>query len=163
MPIVSRLLVLVCALFTANAALAQEDHITLRAGAFDIGGTYESAHFGLEYRGVPFYHSLLPLAGISGNTDGSFYGYAGLGYDWQFAPSWSLMPSLTAGVYKDDGSNSLDLGGVVEFRSGLELAYICPDNQHRLGLAFYHLSNASLYDQNPGTEILTFNYSVPLN
>ena len=49
----------------------------------------------------------------------------------------------------------------MEFRSSLELAYRF-DNRARLGLSFYHLSNASLDDNNPGTEVFSLNYSIPL-
>ena len=70
-----------------------------------------------------------------------------------------LTPSLAAGLYEDgDGK---DLGHIVEFRSSLELAYRF-DNRARLGLSFYHLSNASLDDNNPGTEVFSLNYSIPL-
>lgn len=35
------------------------------------------------------------------------------------------------------------------------------DDRSRLGLEFYHLSNAGLDKHNPGTEILLAKYSVP--
>ncbi|HID90986.1 TPA: hypothetical protein EYP44_03395, partial [Candidatus Bathyarchaeota archaeon] len=38
-----------------------------------------------------------------------------------------------------------DLGGALEFRSGIEASYAF-ENDSRLGVAFNHISNASLYD-----------------
>ncbi|MBT5810587.1 MAG: acyloxyacyl hydrolase, partial [Rhodospirillaceae bacterium] len=55
-----------------------------------------------------------------------------------------------------------DLGNTVEFRSGVELAYRL-DDRARLGVAFHHISNASLSDNNPGTETLTLTFSLPLD
>jgi len=46
-------------------------------------------------------------------------------------------------------------------RSQLEVAYRF-DGRSRLGLSISHYSNAGLGDDNPGTESLMVNYSVPL-
>ena len=55
----------------------------------------------------------------------------------------------------------VDLGFPLEFRSSVELAYRF-DDRSRLGAQIYHLSNASLGWQNPGTEVLMLSYSVPI-
>lgn len=71
-----------------------------------------------------------------------------------------LTPSFAVGAYEDgDGK---DLGGTLEFRSAVELSYRL-DDRARLGLAFDHISNASIYDDNPGTESLVLMYAIPLN
>ena len=51
---------------------------------------------------------------------------------------------------------------MLEFRSGIEVAWRF-DNRSRLGVEFTHISNAGIYDRNPGTETLTVNYSIPLD
>ena len=56
--------------------------------------------------------------------------------------------------------NGKELGGTLEFRTGAELAWRF-DDYSRLGLALHHISNASIYDSNPGTEMLVLTYSVP--
>ena len=71
-----------------------------------------------------------------------------------------LRPSFAVGAYAD--GNGKDLGGVLEFRSAIALAWRF-DDRSRLGVEFSHLSNAGIYDTNPGTENLTVNYSVPLD
>ena len=50
----------------------------------------------------------------------------------------------------------------VEFRSQVELGYQF-ENQSRLSLAFSHISNAELGDDNPGTEVLNLYYHLPLD
>lgn len=138
---------------------AAEEYLTLSAGSFDTLDD-NTPNFGLEYRGESFWHDLLPVAGIQANTDGGVYGYVGLNYDWQFTDSWYLTPNVAVGAYEDN--SSVDLGGWLEFRTGLEVAHRF-DNAHRLGLAFHHISNASIYDENPGTEQVMLTYSIPVN
>ena len=66
-----------------------------------------------------------------------------------------LTPSFGGGLYSNgDGK---DLGNVVQFRSTLELSYEIPSGD-RIGLSIGHISNASLGNKNPGTEILSLSY-----
>ena len=71
----------------------------------------------------------------------------------------SLHPALPLVITRrGDGR---DLGHELEFRSSIELSYRF-DDRTRLGLSFYHLSNANIGDFNPGTEVLSIVYSIPL-
>ena len=80
--------------------------------------------------------------------------------DIYFGPRWILTPNTAVGAYLEgDGQ---DLGHVLEFRSGFELAYLLNDRS-RLGIAVHHLSTAGIGDENPGTETALIYYSVPLN
>ena len=92
-------------------------------------------------------------------NEGSVYGYGGLNWDIPILDSQLyLIPNFMIGAYSQgDGK---DLGHALEFRSGLELAYQLPSS-HRVGIAFNHISNASLGDKNPGAETLLINYQVP--
>ncbi len=93
-------------------------------------------------------------------SDGAFFPSAGLYSDFYFGRRIVISPSAAAGLYlKGDGK---DLGHVFEIRSGFEVAYRF-DNRARLGLLFYHISNAGLEDDHRGTEILGLAYSIPLN
>lgn len=153
-------LLLVTAALAALAAhsASAEEHLTLSAGSFDVLDDTNAA-FGLEYRGETFWHDLLPIAGVQSSTDGDVYGYFGFNYDWQFTNQWFLTPTAAVGLYNDE---EIDLGGAVQFRTGLEVSYRM-ENSHRLGLAFHHLSNAGIYDENPGTEQVMLTYSMPVN
>lgn len=120
----------------------------------------EATLFGAEYRFAPVYYGLRPIAGGFYTTDQSAYGYAGLQYDLALIPEkLYLSPNFAAGAYTagDDGKR---LGGAIEFRSGIELGYQFA-NKQRLGAAFNHMSNASIYNHNPGVETILVTYSVP--
>lgn len=142
----------------SSAAFAQE-YLTLGAGTYDVFDE-NIANFSAEYRGAPFWHGLLPIVGVQMNVDGDIYGYAGLNYDWAITQNFYLTPTAAVGGYHHNAG--VDLGGGVEFRTGLEASYRF-DNNHRAGLAFHHLSNASLYDNNPGAEQVMFTYSIPVS
>ncbi len=146
---------------TGPAAAAEDDphFLTLAAGYYDINDDMDAAEFRSEFRSADKLWIFKPFGGLMGTSDAAFYGYAGFLIDLYFGRRIVLTPSLAAGLYEDgDGK---DLGHIVEFRSSLELAYRF-DNRARLGLSFYHLSNASLDDNNPGTEVFSLNYSIPL-
>ena len=143
------------------AAAAEDDphYLTLAAGYYDINDDRDAAEIRAEFRAGNKFWIFKPFGGLMGTSDKAFYGYAGFLVDLYFGRRIVLTPSLAAGLYEDgDGK---DLGHIVEFRSSIELAWRF-DNRARLGLSFYHLSNASLDDNNPGTEVLSLNYSIPL-
>lgn len=138
----------------------QSDYVTFSAGWFDVHDDDNAGMAGLEYRGKPVWYGLLPILGIAGTEDGNYYGYVGVNYDWNIANSgFFLTPSFAVSAYEDGGGK--DLGGVIEFRSSIEASYKFP-NEHRLGVAYQHLSNAGIYDRNPGEENLLLTYSIPL-
>ena len=64
------------------------------------------------------------------------------------------------GLYFDNGG--FDLGGPIEFRSGIELGY---ETRHgwRMALLYDHRSNAGIYEDNPGIETVQVKVSIPLN
>lgn len=107
--------------------------------------------FGLE--------NISPFYGVDISFDAAVYGYGGFLYDIELSDTWSLQPNVAVGGYNrgiEDRGNSL--GGVVNFRSGLELNYKLCENS-RIGLSFHHYSNASIYDENPGMENIALVYS----
>jgi len=141
------------------AAEGDPDFLTLAAGYYDINDDRDAAEFRAEFRARNKFWIVKPFAGVMATSDAAFYGYAGLLVDFYFGRRIVLTPSLAAGLY-DDGDGK-DLGHIVEFRSSIELSWRF-DDRSRLGLSFYHLSNASLDDNNPGTEVLSLSYSIPL-
>lgn len=123
-------------------------------GGFDLtdGSTPEA---GLEYRLAPFAEirqgTLLPAIGISATGDGNVWLHGSLRFDWEINERWIVTPQFGTSLYESgDGKN---LGGLLEFRSGLELTYRF-EHGARLGLVFYHLSNAHIYTENPGSNSL---------
>lgn len=121
----------------------------------------QSAQFGAEYRFRQIGYGIRPTLGFNADSKGTAYGYGGFNLDIPFYQNRIyLTPNFMAGAYSK-GSSGKDLGGAIEFRSGLELAYQMP-NSHRVGLAFNHISNASIYDSNPGAETVLLTYSIPI-
>ena len=64
------------------------------------------------------------------------------------------------GLYAPNGG--FDLGGPLEFRSGIEIGY---ENRKgwRYGLSYDHRSNAGIFKNNPGIETVQFRVSIPTN
>jgi lipid A 3-O-deacylase len=118
-----------------------------------------AAEFRLEFRPDHKLWFLYPFFGVMATADRSVYGYGGLSADINLGRRIVITPSLAAGYY--ERGKGIDLGHEIEFRSAIELAYRF-DNGMRLGATLYHLSNASLGARNPGTEVLSLSFSIPL-
>lgn len=141
-----------------------QDYLTAGVADFDTFDTYDAVAFNLEYRGdYVFYNMVRPIVGAFVTSEDAAYAYAGLNWDIPLVKDKIfLIPGFAVGAYSQgDEREGKDLGGALEFRSSIEVAYQLP-NQHRMGLSLAHLSNASIYDQNPGTELVTATYSIPL-
>lgn len=150
------------AMLSISPALAEDDpeFLSFQAGAFDINDSDTTGMLGVEYRSDFKKFFLTPMAGGFVTAKGGLYGYGGVFVDLFLGRRVVLRPSFSVGAYSD--GNGKDLGGVLEFRSALALAWRF-DDRSRLGLEISHLSNAGIYDKNPGTENLTLNYSIPLD
>jgi lipid A 3-O-deacylase len=156
----TRFLVSAAIILNASSALAG-DFLTGYVGGFDALQRDNTAMIGgLEYRYKDIYHGLRPLAGVMVTSDSAVYGYAGAAWDLALTNHIILSPNFAAGGFaQGDGK---DLGNGIEFRSGIELAYQY-DSGSRGGIAFNHMSNASIGNDNPGSENIVATYSIPLN
>ena len=139
------------------------DYLSFNAGQFNALRTNQDQdfQFGAEYRFSEVGYGLRPIVGAFGTDENAAYVYAGLNWDVAIIPNQLyIIPNFAVGAYKEgDGKQ---LGGALEFRSGIELAYQFP-NQMQVGIALNHLSNASLYDRNPGVETVMATYSIPVS
>jgi lipid A 3-O-deacylase len=150
--------------WAASDARAGEDdtaYLVGGIGAYDVLQTDDQAiDFRLEYRHGSGLWIFKPWIGVEGTSDGALYGVGGILADIPLGRRLILTPSFGAGAYAEgDGK---DLGHTIEFRSQIELAYRF-DNRSRLGVAFSHISNASIGDTNPGVEILNVYYAYPID
>jgi hypothetical protein len=133
--------------------------LSLGVGWFDLlKQENQAADFRLEYRSDLALWFIKPWIGMELTSDGAVYGAGGLLLDFVLGDHVYISPSVGVGAYAR--GNGRDLGSTVEFRSQFELGYRF-DNRARLGVAFGHISNASISDRNPGTEILTLYLSIP--
>lgn len=154
-------LLLSTALLLPVAAQAASPHDYLQAGVgyYDLFDDKDAASFNLEYQFEDVYYGLRPVVGAMATSDSAAYGYAGARWDVPITANWLIAPTFNIGAYRNgDGKN---LGHGLEFRSGIEVAYAFED-ETRLGLHLSHISNASIGDSNPGTEILQATYAVPV-
>ena len=120
----------------------------------------QSAEFRVEYKSHLLWWKFRPMLGVMGTTKKAIYGYGGVGLDLYIKKRLVISPNFAAGYYHmGKGKN---LGFPLEFRSGLELAYRFK-NLSRIGVHFYHVSNASIGRKNPGTESLVFFISFPIS
>ena len=132
--------------------------LVMGAGWYDFNDSEGAAEFRVEWRGRQWIWGIRPLAGVMATSDTAVYGYGGLALDLFFGRRIVLTPSFAAGLYHE-GSGK-DLGSIVEFRSALELGWRF-DDRSRISAMVYHISNASIDDNNPGTEVFSIAYSMP--
>lgn len=137
--------------------------VALWAGRFDAFETTATNEAGVELRYRPFWRGTSPIAwrlepawGAMATDRHAAYLWTGLRLELALGRRWRLVPQTGVGLYRH--GDDKDLGGPVEFRSGLELDLAVGAHQD-LGLVFYHLSNAVLYDLNPGEESLVLAWS----
>lgn len=154
------------AAFTAallsTAAAQAADYLSFNAGGYNsLRKDQRSFVYGAEYRFSEVGYNISPIIGAFGTGDGGVYGYGGFNWNVALIPNQLLLiPNFAIGAY-GNGSGK-DLGGTLEFRSGIELAYQLP-NAHRIGVALNHLSNAGIYSHNPGEENIIATYSIPVS
>jgi len=146
--------------FSIAAERNDKNLLTFGGGVWDWNDAETSGLFNVEYRHGTRYGPFKPMFGALINTDHGFYFYAGIRIDLYLTDKIVVTPSFAPGLYeRGDGK---ELGHIIEFRSGLDLAYR-RKNGARIGAEVHHLSNASLDENNPGTETFLFTYSIPLN
>lgn len=156
-------LVLAVAAFATLAAPARADDpafLTFQGGAFDVVQQHKlAAAWAMEYRDDTKLWIFKPFGGMMMNSNGGLDAYAGILLDVYLGRRVVLQLGFAPSIYYR--GTGVDLGFPLEFRSSGELAYRF-DDRSRLGVQMYHLSNASLGWQNPGTEVAMLSYSVPI-
>jgi lipid A 3-O-deacylase len=103
-------------------------------------------------------HHLRPLAAFTISTARNFFACGGLAYDIIIFKRLAIIPSFAPGIYYHGSGKNL--GFPINFRSGIEVAYIL-GNQGRLGVQFNHISNAHMLYRNPGANSLFVYYAIP--
>jgi lipid A 3-O-deacylase len=98
--------------------------------------------------------------GLSATTDGEFWIGAGHAYTMHlFNERTFIQFHAMTGLYENGSGH--DLGGPIEFRSGIELGYQAR-NGTRIGLGVDHRSNSGIYSRNPGLETVHLRVSIPI-
>ena len=141
----------------------------ISAGAFDVGKGDPTGQLGAQVRWSSFALPLgalrlpiEPATGLFVTGDEAVYGYLSFRLDLSRAladwpwEGWRVVPFTGVGLF--ESGDGKDLGGAVEFRSGLEVSRRA-GRAGWLGLSYAHLSNAGLYDDNPGEESVVLVWS----
>ncbi|MBF8263381.1 MAG: hypothetical protein HW387_1046 [Parachlamydiales bacterium] len=148
------------------SAYSRPDQVSIYAGAFDLlRDWHRTFEMGVEYKfaqswsGPIHFLEFRPLLGIMANAQKSTYLYGGINFDLYPADWLVIAPGFALGWYHQaEGKN---LGFPVEFRTSIEMSWQFP-NSSRLGVRFYHLSNANFSSRNPGEESLVLIYDIPV-
>jgi hypothetical protein len=143
----------------STAQAADPSLLTISAGGWEVlRGKHTEPELDIDYRSSYRLWIFKPHFGALVAGDGDYYGYGGLLTDIYWGPHIVTTLSTAVGFY---GGGGFDLGSHVEFRSGGDIAYRF-DNAARLGVAFYHISNAGITQRNPGSEsaLMTFSYPI---
>ncbi|MGH9381154.1 MAG: acyloxyacyl hydrolase [Thermoanaerobaculia bacterium] len=135
--------------------------LQLGAGGFDAVRQDDIATHGAFRAALrPRRFGIRPVAGLFATSDESVYGYVGAAREFPLSRRFLLTPQFSAGAYtQGDGK---DLGYGLEFLSSLELSCRL-GNGSRIGLAYQHISNGSISDDNPGAEIVLLTWTWPLH
>jgi len=159
---ISTVLVLTAALLALSGTAAAGDsgrRIAVSAGAFNFSKSETVAEAGLELRVPLSRFGLYGAGGFNATEDSSYWAWAGVQRPVPVGRRWAVVPGFGVALYEEgDGK---DLGGVVEFRSSLEVALEL-GRRAQLGVMVYHLSNAGLYDLNPGSNSAVLVLSFPV-
>jgi hypothetical protein len=147
-------------------ASAQAAEVVLSAGEYDVEQARDAgpleAGIVVRLTDNPVWQSklgwaLVPAFGAMATENDAAYGWAGGALQIPLTNRWGLVPQLGAGVYRQGAGKNL--GGSLEFRSGLEVVFRASDAL-RVGAEFYHLSNAGLHELNPGVNSLVLTFGV---
>ncbi len=143
------------------------NYLSFAAGSYDL---YRERHrtfecemeykFWLHFLKSPTRNfEFRPLFGVMATAEGSLYAYFGINFDFIFFDRIVIAPGFAGGYFVP--GHGKNLGYPIEFKTGVELAWQF-SGWHRLGVHFYHLSNAGLGRRNPGEESLVLFYDIPL-
>ncbi len=131
--------------------------LSVGVGSFDTFRSKKLMQFQVEYLWSACWYGLRPVASVMATHKGSLYVCFGAAYEMLLGNRVVLTPSFAPGFYmKNKGTN---LGFPLEFRSAISLSYI-RSYCDRIGIQFYHLSNAGIGKKNPGEESLVLYYGI---
>ncbi|WLD59455.1 acyloxyacyl hydrolase [Salinispirillum sp. LH 10-3-1] len=158
------LLVLLCVGGFATAQPGADAQVFL--GVTDFARDNQASVYGVQYLAAQRWtrFDFRPVGGVIRTRHASHVVFAGITRESKFSTrdtGFLVSVDFAPGLYLHGGNADTDLGFWLQFRSGVNLAYEFAD-QTRIGVGYHHLSNASLAEENPGTETLTITYSVRL-
>jgi hypothetical protein len=148
---------LVC--LTCHVQGSDDGHLLgMGMGFVGVIDDHKVAFGSIEYRPPVELFNIKPWVNVYFGDD-LFYGATGFLMDFKISENLIFTPSLGLGMYTEE--KEVDLGHELEFQSAAEISYRFK-NSGRLGFSFGHISNNSIGDMNPGTELIKITYFIPL-
>jgi len=147
-------------LFGTAVAAQQSDQLTLGVGSWEtLRSPDRKPEVDLDYRsGLQFLWILRPHAGVLVAGDGDYYAYGGVLADFHVGGPIVITLNSAIGGYGGGGYN---LGSHFEFRNGGDIAYEF-SSKWKIGVGFYHISNAGITRENGGSESALLQITAPL-
>lgn len=116
--------------------------------------------FNMEYQaGVRVIGVLQPIFGAMITTQGTVYGYGGVGAPIDVTDRIFLMPSIAVGGYSE--GDGYDLQESIAYRVGTELGWKLKNNS-RISLNAHVITNGKSLDRKDRTEVIGISYTTPL-
>lgn len=143
----------------ASRAETVEARVLLHSGVAGLCDREKNPALAIEYRPAVSYATLRPWLGLGWATDGAVFAGVGVAREWELSSRWEASMGFGPGYY--ERHEGTDLGSHLEFYSYVELGYrLRPER--RLIFRLAHISNGSISDRNPGTELFTVGYAFSL-
>lgn len=143
----------------AEAGAPVPDRLLFSTGAAGVFDGERNAMLAVELRGGVEYAGVHPWLGFGWATDGAIFVGGGALYTLGEDHPWQATVGFGPGYY--ERNQGPDLGKHLEFLSFVEFSRTLRRG-HRVVLRLAHISNGSLADINPGTELLTLGYMIPV-
>ena len=152
---------IISTIFISLCSVSKADGITFSGGRFDHNDSHARDMFQIDYDfdktlfGSPI-GDFKPVIGFLRTGGDAKYAYAGVRLDYKVLNNSILIsPSFTPGIYgKGDAK---DLGHGLEFKSQVRVALNLTPT-FNIGVAYSHISNASLGEKNPGANNYTLGF-----
>ena len=118
---------------------------------------FRDARVGMElaltYHLRPRFAGVRPVGGVIASTGGDALVFVGCDRDLLLPRGWGVTPLFSGGYYSDGLGTGL--GGALEFRSAIS-CWRALGPWSRIGVGIDHISNAGIFDRNPGRESVFF-------
>ena len=149
-------------LFLSTITVAEEKNsgVKFYTGMFDFSDEgAKSKLFGIQHQNPNLFRNTIfgevsPITGAMITADNAVYFYSGIETNYRIGLI-NITPSFTPGYY--DQGDGKDLGNGLEFKSEVQLSMDLGETTN-FGMAYNHVSNASLGDKNPGANSYIINF-----
>ena len=140
-------------------AVAPADEVVFLGGVSGVFDREKNPALAVEYRSKREWATLRPWVAAGWATDGAVFAGGGAMRGWGLGGPWRCEVGFGAGRY--DRHEGRDLGSHLEFLTYGEISRRLGERRSVI-VRLTHISNGSLADINPGTELLTLGYGISL-